>query len=123
MNTLKKVEAQVIAIYDPVTKTSKTDNTKSFTTQNVLIEFDQDQEYPSRMVLQFSGKAIENAIPTLTLNSYYAFSLNFKANEWTNPETGKATAFGTINCWKAAPLGQAGSSAGAPATDDDLLPF
>lgn len=120
-NTLKKVEAQVIAIYDPVTKVSKSDQTKSFTTQNVLIEFDQDQEYPSRMVLQFSGRAIEDVIPTLTVNSYYAFSLNFRANEWTNPETNKATAFGTIGCWKAAPLGQVDQTTTSVVDDD--LPF
>jgi len=33
----------------------------------------------------------------------YDFSLNFRANRWTDPQ-GNETAFGSISAWKATPI-------------------
>lgn len=113
---MNKVEAQVVKVFKPVTKETKSGD--KFTTQNVLIEFNQNQEYPSRIVLQQGGEKGVKIASELTEGSYYTFHLNYRTNEWTNPNTGEETAFGSISTWKAEVLAQASST-----SSDMELPY
>ena len=90
--------AYVVRIFPTVTR--KTKDGSDFVSQKVLVEWNRDQEFPSRMVLeQWGDKKIE-VVKGLQEGHEYIFSLNFRANEWKDAN-GNETAFGSISAWKA----------------------
>lgn len=96
MTQLTEVEARVEKIYPAVTKdTSKW----QFTTQKVLIVFNEDNEYPSKIVLEQASSKME-IVEKIKEWQTYLFSLNFRGNDWTDPKTGIPTAFGSISAWR-----------------------
>lgn len=113
---MNKVDAQVIKIFPIQEKITKSGDT--FQTQLVLIEFNQEQEYPSRIVLHQSGEKGIKQAEQLKENAFYTFNLNFRANKWKNPETEVETAFGTISAWRIDPIAEQASSVGS-----DYLPY
>jgi len=97
----KELQAYVKKIFSPVTR--KTKDGSDFVSQKVLVEFDVDEEYPSRIVLeQWWDRKIE-VVKQLEEWKEYIFSLNFRANEWTDANWNN-TAFGSISAWKAEPI-------------------
>lgn len=113
----KELQAYVVSIYPAVTK--KTKDGSEFTTQRVLVEFDRDDEFPSRLVLEQWGDKKVELVKSLEEGKEYLFKLNFRANEWTDAN-GVKTAFGSISAWKAEPMAEAGSGVNNAA---DELPF
>lgn len=96
METLK---AKVEKIY-PVTARATKDGSQ-FKTQKVLISFDNDNEYPSKMVLEQGGDKKIELVQELQEGREYEFYLNFRANTWLDPKTNMETAFGSISAWRA----------------------
>jgi len=97
----KELQAYVKKIFPTVTR--KTKDGSDFVSQKVLVEFDVDEEYPSRIVLeQWWDRKIE-VVKQLEEWKEYIFSLNFRANEWTDANWNN-TAFGSISAWKAEPI-------------------
>lgn len=93
-----ELQAYVVKIFPTVTR--KTKDGSDFVSQKVLVEWNRDQEFPSRLVLeQWGDKKIE-VVKGLVEGNEYIFSLNFRANEWTDANW-NATAFGSISAWKA----------------------
>lgn len=108
----KELQAYVKKIYSPVTR--KTKDGSDFVSQKVLVEFDIDEEFPSRIVLeQWWDRKIE-VVKSLEEWKEYIFSLNFRANEWTDANWNN-TAFGSISAWKAEPI--------VDPAKDESLPF
>ena len=93
-----ELQAYVVRIFPTVTR--KTKDGSDFVSQKVLVEWNRDQEFPSRLVLeQWGDKKIE-VVKGLVEGNEYIFSLNFRANEWKDAN-GNETAFGSISAWKA----------------------
>ena len=93
-----ELQAYVVRIFPTVTR--KTKDGSDFVSQKVLVEWNRDQEFPSRMVLeQWGDKKIE-VVKGLQEWHEYIFSLNFRANEWKDANWNE-TAFGSISAWKA----------------------
>jgi len=111
----KELQAYVVKVFPEVIK--KTKDWSDFKSMKVLIEWDREEEYPSRIVLeQWWDKKCEVA-KSLQEWKEYIFSLNFRANErsdanWTQ------TAFGSISAWRAQPMLE-----GWTAEDNSWLPF
>lgn len=97
----KELQARVEKIFSPVTKKAK--DGSDFTTQKVLVVFDEDAEFPSKIVLEQWGTKKIDVARALEEGKEYLFSLNFRANTWTDPN-GNETAFGSISAWKAEPF-------------------
>lgn len=107
----KEIQAYVVRIYPPVTR--KTKDGSDFTSQKVLIEFDRQDEYPSRLVLeQWWDRKIE-VVKKLEEWKEFLFRLNFRANERKDASWNE-TAFWSISARSAEPMEEA-------ATDN--LPF
>lgn len=94
----KELQAYVVAIYPEVVK--KTKDGSDFRSMKVLVEFDRDEEFPSRIVLEQGWDKKCDLAKTLVEGKEYIFKLNFRANEWKDAN-GVATAFGSISAWKA----------------------
>lgn len=106
-----ELQAYVVRIFPTVTR--KTKDGSDFVSQKVLVEWNRDQEFPSRMVLeQWGDKKIE-VVKGLQEWHEYIFSLNFRANEWKDAN-GNETAFGSISARKAEEMHDAAT---------DPLPF
>ena len=94
----KELQAYVVAIYPEVVK--KTKDGSDFRSIKVLVEWDREEEFPSRMVLeQWWDKKCDLA-KSLQEGKEYIFKLNFRANEWSDANWVK-TAFGSVSAWKA----------------------
>lgn len=98
IHMLNELQAYVVAIYPEVVKKTKTG--EDFPTQRILVEWDRDAEFPSRLVLEQSWAKKVEVAKSLKEWSEYIFKLNWRANEWTDPN-GNKTAFGSISAWKA----------------------
>ena len=94
----KELQAYVVAIYPEVVK--KTKDGSDFRSMKVLVEFDRDEEFPSRIVLEQGWDKKCDLAKTLVEGKEYIFKLNFRANEWQDAN-GVKTAFGSISAWKA----------------------
>lgn len=111
----KQLEAKVEKIFPSVTKKTKT--WEDFTSQKVLVVFDEDAEFPSKIVLeQWWEKKIE-VVKWLEEWKRYLFDLNFRWNVWTDPNWNE-TAFGSISAWRAQPMLEGWNS-----WEDNSLPF
>lgn len=97
----KELQAYVVRIYPAVTR--KTKDGSDFVSQKVLVEWDRESEFPSRLVLeQWWDKKIE-VVKKLEEGKEFLLSLNFRANEWTDSSWNE-TAFWSISAWKAEPI-------------------
>ena len=94
----KELQAYVVAIYPEVVK--KTKDGSDFRSMKVLVEWDRDEEFPSRIVLEQGWDKKCDLAKTLVEGKEYIFKLNFRANEWQDAN-GVKTAFGSISAWKA----------------------
>lgn len=111
----KQLEAMVEKIFPAVTKKTKT--WEDFTTQKVLVSWDNDEEFPSKLVLEQWWQKKIDVVKSLEEGKTYLFDLNFRANVWTDPN-GNETAFWSISAWRAQPMENAVSH-----QDDNSLPF
>lgn len=96
---MESVIATVKNIYGVTERLSK-NRGASFRTQKVVIEFNEAAAYPSRIVLEQSGDKAIQVVESLKVGEKYEFSLNYRANEWTDPKTNTPTAFGSISAWR-----------------------
>ena len=94
----KELQAYVVEVYPEVVK--KTKDWSDFRSMKVLVEWDQSEEFPSRMVLEQWGDKKCDLAKSLVKGKEYIFKLNFRANEWTDAN-GVKTAFGSVSAWKA----------------------
>lgn len=94
----KELQAYVVRIYPAVTR--KTKDGSDFVSQKVLVEWDRDSEFPSRLVLEQGWDKKIEVVKNLKEGNEYIFSLNFRANSWTDANWNE-TAFGSISAWKA----------------------
>lgn len=98
MTQLNEVVARVEKIYPKVER--ETSN-GPFITQKVLVVFNEENEYPSKIVLEQSGKKID-IVGQIEEGKRYTFSLNFRGNTWTD-KNGIETAFGSVSAWRVEP--------------------
>ena len=93
-----ELQAYVVEVFPEVVK--KTKDGSDFRSIKVLVEWDREEEFPSRMVLeQWWDKKCDLA-KSLVEGKEYIFKLNFRANEWSDANWVK-TAFGSVSAWKA----------------------
>lgn len=97
----KQLEAKVEKIFPAVTKKTKT--WEDFTTQKVLVSWDNNEEFPSKIVLEQWWQKKIDVVNSLEEWKTYLFDLNFRANVWTDPN-GNETAFWSISAWRAQPM-------------------
>lgn len=68
--------------------------------QSVMIQWDEERERPSQIVLEQAWEKLVSVVSSLKEGKYYIFYLSFRAREWMNPKTNILTAFGSISAWK-----------------------
>lgn len=94
----------------------KTKDGSDFKTQKVVVVFNEQDEYPSKMVLeQWGDKKIELANSLVEWKTY-EFSLNRRANYWTWNDWVE-TAFSSVSAWRA------DEQQSSSANTEDVLPF
>lgn len=87
-----EIRAKVEKLYPIESKTGKDGST--YETQNIVIVFNETEQYPSKMVLNQFGEKQMTQAKQLKEGDVADFSLNFKVNEYN----GKA--YGSISAWK-----------------------
>ncbi len=96
---MESVIARVKKIYPIVTKPVKSWDAM-FASQKVLIEFNENADIPSRIVLDQAGNKGIDVVSVIKEGFLYEFFLNYRATEWTNPVTWEQRIFWDISAWK-----------------------
>lgn len=96
---MESVIARVKKIYPIMTKPIKSWDAM-FASQKVLIEFNENADIPSRIVLDQAGNKGIDVVSVIKEGFLYEFFLNYRATEWTNPVTWEQRIFWDISAWK-----------------------
>ena len=96
---MESVIAIVKKIYPIMTKPIKSWDAM-FASQKVLIEFNENADIPSRIVLDQAGNKGIDVVSVIKEGFLYEFFLNYRATEWTNPVTWEQRIFWDISAWK-----------------------
>ena len=96
---MESVIARVKKMYPIVTKPVKSWDAM-FASQKVLIEFNENADIPSRIVLDQAGNKGIDVVSVIKEGFLYEFFLNYRATEWTNPVTWEQRIFWDISAWK-----------------------
>ena len=111
---MESVIAKVERKFPIVSKTTK--DGSEFKTQKVVIVFNEDDEYPSKMILEQGwDKKIAVAEKMIEWKKY-KFNLSYRVNYWTDSNN-METAFGSISAWSIEDADEGNS------TVDNSLPF
>lgn len=97
-NSFETLTARVEKKFPVVIKKMK--DGSDFPTQKVLVTFDEESEFPSKIVLEQAGEKKIKVSEEMVEGAVYDLSMNYRANVWTDPN-GNETAFGSISAWRA----------------------
>lgn len=93
---MDKLIAKVERKFPIVSKTTKDGG--EFKTQKIVIVWDEDSEYPSRMILEQGGDKKISVANELVEGKKYSFNLTYRVNYWKDSNN-METAFGSVSAW------------------------
>ncbi len=111
---MESVIAKVERKFPIVSKTTK--DGSEFKTQKVVIVFNEDDEYPSKMILEQGGDKKIAVADKMVEGKKYKFNLSYRVNYWTDSNN-METAFGSISAWSIEDADEGSSAV------DNTLPF
>ena len=94
--------------------------TEKFRKCEFVIELDADSKYPQTVLFQATGDRSEMVADFYSVGDEVAVEFNIRGREWTNPETGVARFFNSLEVWKIEGEGTAPAPSEKP--EDDEVP-